>query len=42
MLHRRQVVECGLHFGEDHITMRRDDGSLLKFVWQTLLREEKV
>jgi flavin reductase (DIM6/NTAB) family NADH-FMN oxidoreductase RutF len=37
-----KIIDCGLHFGEDHVTMQRDDGSLMKLVWQTLIKEEKA
>ena len=36
-----EVLECCQQYGEDHITMRREDGSLMKLTWQTLIREEK-
>jgi flavin reductase (DIM6/NTAB) family NADH-FMN oxidoreductase RutF len=35
------VIDCTTLFGNDHLTMRLDDGSTKKFVWQTLLKEEK-
>jgi len=36
-----EVVECQTLQGCDHITMRRNDGSLLTLEWNTLLRKKK-
>lgn len=34
-----EIVDSTTLYGEDHVTMRREDGSILKVVWQTLLKE---
>ena len=36
-----KVIDCTTKYGDDHLTMQREDGSLYKLVWQTLLKEEK-
>jgi len=36
-----EVVECETIHGCDHISMKRDDGSILTLEWSTLLREKK-
>ncbi len=35
-----KIVSCQTSYGNDHILMEREDGSSLKLVWQTLMKEE--
>ena len=37
-----EIVEVETIHGDDHITMKRDDGSLLTLEWGTLMKEKKT
>ncbi len=35
-----KIVSCQTSYGNDHVLMEKEDGSTLKLVWQTLMKQE--
>jgi len=34
-----EIISCQTSYGNDYVEMKREDGSILKLVWQTLMKE---